>query len=870
MEELSSQHGVDADTVARLLRLARTSPKACQDQLKALGITQMGMRMRLTAQLADEASEAPASPTVTATATAEAPLSASLAELHRRGADCHALARLARDDAKECKEQLKALGVTQMGARMRMLSELLALVPPSAAAAPPQPSPSRRPGPNKRAGDERRLLAQVTRLKERGNASVSDQNFVAACEAYREGLDVAHAAQEAGTASAELLAPLLVSLHSNLCLCYISLQQWRSAQESAEAVLAMDADNVKALLRRGACLLRQGTPQDRRRGSEEPDDVRATRKAHLLAAKADFMHASRLEPQNRSAREGLKSVHVLMAHNHAFKGFLTSSKPAEERAAAAERPAAVERPPSARPPKPVGAPLFGPGGGLYADVDDDDGSGSGSGTASASADGGGTRPSVPYLRTPEEWASCLARSSARDRLLVVDFTAAWCGPCQHVAPIYEELAARYAWADFVKVDVDTNPDVAAAQAVSAMPTFKLFRAGATVASMQGAEPARLVELIEAHAGPRPPPAGTAAAAVAAAPGRLAGEAAGAEDEDDEGPWIEDVTEEFSDESAGAPPPPRPSPPKEAASAASGEEEDPRRVPRTVDAIGRGADRVVVEGEDLGSDVKGYVRRADGTTTTYFDRGIAHQITPSVLAPQPLPIANGGAKGAVPATADRSGGTNQSAWNSAGTFEERDVSEWARDRLAGMLSLIEYDEDRELVLEECEASSIEGSATIFTARASPPARPSLECRTRRSIASTRMHAAGDGNVHAPSPPQSLWQAVRASPFHGSHSARSRGSLAGGKTKSLFELQFKLQWKATVRVNSSVLCSGALVCECNNHEGTPTLDAKAQLLSQVASRDHALRVMAVAESGLREEVMAVVNRFANELAEKGMHG
>ena len=64
------------------------------------------------------------------------------------------------------------------------------------------------------------------------------------------------------------------------------------------------------------------------------------------------------------------------------------------------------------------------------------------------------------------------------RPVVVDFWAAWCGPCRMVAPEIERLAAKYDGAvDVVKVDVDANPEVSAALGIQSIPTIAFFPGG---------------------------------------------------------------------------------------------------------------------------------------------------------------------------------------------------------------------------------------------------------------------------------------------------------------------------------------------------------------------------------------------------------
>lgn len=73
--------------------------------------------------------------------------------------------------------------------------------------------------------------------------------------------------------------------------------------------------------------------------------------------------------------------------------------------------------------------------------------------------------------------------------VVVDFWAEWCGPCKQIGPALEELSTEMeGQVKIVKVDIDSNPQAAAALGVRGIPALFIFKDGQVISNRAGAAP----------------------------------------------------------------------------------------------------------------------------------------------------------------------------------------------------------------------------------------------------------------------------------------------------------------------------------------------------------------------------------------------
>ncbi|RZC44679.1 hypothetical protein C5167_037629 [Papaver somniferum] len=100
--------------------------------------------------------------------------------------------------------------------------------------------------------------------------------------------------------------------------------------------------------------------------------------------------------------------------------------------------------------------------------------------------------------TLDVWKEHINKGNEAKKLIVVDFTASWCGPCRMISPILTEIAKKLPNILFLKVDVDELRTVSEEWNVEAMPTFVFLRDGKEVDRVVGAKKDELQNTIAKH------------------------------------------------------------------------------------------------------------------------------------------------------------------------------------------------------------------------------------------------------------------------------------------------------------------------------------------------------------------------------------
>ncbi|KAH8499932.1 hypothetical protein Peur_041861 [Populus x canadensis] len=111
-----------------------------------------------------------------------------------------------------------------------------------------------------------------------------------------------------------------------------------------------------------------------------------------------------------------------------------------------------------------------------------------------------TKPAagVVDVHSVDAWRSYFEANKQNNKLLVIEFTATWCGPCRHMEQTMKDFAAKYTDVVFIRIDVDELQHVAQQFNVTTMPAFSLLKKGKIVDEVAGVKKSELENKIEKH------------------------------------------------------------------------------------------------------------------------------------------------------------------------------------------------------------------------------------------------------------------------------------------------------------------------------------------------------------------------------------
>ncbi|KAL2899751.1 Thioredoxin H-type [Bienertia sinuspersici] len=106
---------------------------------------------------------------------------------------------------------------------------------------------------------------------------------------------------------------------------------------------------------------------------------------------------------------------------------------------------------------------------------------------------------VHLITTVAAWEEKLLQAKQQDKIVIANFSAAWCGPCKMIASYYSELSRKYTSLMFLTIDVDELPDLSTSFDIKATPSFFFLKNGKEIDKLVGSNKAELQKKITAIA-----------------------------------------------------------------------------------------------------------------------------------------------------------------------------------------------------------------------------------------------------------------------------------------------------------------------------------------------------------------------------------
>jgi thioredoxin 1 len=97
------------------------------------------------------------------------------------------------------------------------------------------------------------------------------------------------------------------------------------------------------------------------------------------------------------------------------------------------------------------------------------------------------------MATVELTAENFESTVTGEGLVLLDFWAAWCGPCRMFGPVFERVSGKHPDAVFGKIDTEAQPELAAAFGISSIPTLMVIRDAVALYAQPGALPEQALE-----------------------------------------------------------------------------------------------------------------------------------------------------------------------------------------------------------------------------------------------------------------------------------------------------------------------------------------------------------------------------------------